>query len=79
MTTRKIQQQRARAGELYLTRKHDGQLYRIDETIDGDYMVVVNGFQWGGNYGHNGAGDATFETIAEAREAYENEEGMASL
>lgn len=43
---------------------------RIEQTVDGDYMVLVNGFQWGGDYDRSGAGNATFKTPAEAIGAY---------
>lgn len=43
---------------------------RIEETVDGRYMVLVNGFQWGGTYDASGAGNATFATALEALQAY---------
>jgi len=42
----------------------------IVQTIDGRYMLLVNGFQWGGTYDRSGAGDATFESTDEAIGAY---------
>jgi hypothetical protein len=47
----------------------------IVDTIDGDWMVLVNGFQWGGHYDRSGAGNATFPTKREATEAYLSEHG----
>jgi hypothetical protein len=43
---------------------------RIEQTVDGRYMVLVNGFQWGGNVDRSGAGDATFDTALAAAQAY---------
>lgn len=43
----------------------------IVPTVDGDYMIIVNGFQIGGQVDRSGAGDATFETIADARAFYQ--------
>lgn len=42
----------------------------IAPTVDGDYMLFVNGFQTGGVVDRSGAGDATFPTVAEARAFY---------
>lgn len=42
----------------------------IARTIDGQYMVLVGGIQWGGDRDRSGAGNATFETYAEALGAY---------
>ena len=34
------------------------------------YMVLVNGFQWGGNVDASGSGDATFESVEAASQAF---------
>ena len=34
------------------------------------YMVLVNGFQWGGDHDASGSGDATFPTEEAATRAY---------
>ncbi len=47
----------------------------VVDTIDGDWMVLVNGFQWGGSYDRSGAGNATFPTRQAATEAYLSEHG----
>jgi len=31
-------------------------------TVDGRWMILVNGFQWGGTYDRSGAGNATFDS-----------------
>ncbi len=43
----------------------------IVTTVDGDYMVLVNGFQIGGRIDRSGAGDQTFETVGAARAFYQ--------
>ena len=43
---------------------------RIEETTDGEYILLVNGFQWGGEYDRSGAGNATFKTALDALQAY---------
>jgi len=35
---------------------------RVVATVDGRWMILVNGFQWGGTYDRSGAGDATFDS-----------------
>jgi hypothetical protein len=45
-------------------------LARIVKTADGRYIILVNGFQWGGRYDRSGAGDATFPTRKAAIEAW---------
>ena len=42
----------------------------IVTTVDGEYMILVNGFQIGGRIDRSGAGDATFETLEGARTFY---------
>jgi hypothetical protein len=42
----------------------------IVETVDGEYMVLVSGLQWGGEHDRSGAGNATFSTIHDALGAY---------
>lgn len=34
----------------------------IEETVDGRWMVLVNGFQWGFQFDASGAGNATYAT-----------------
>ncbi len=43
---------------------------RIESTVDGEYMILVNGFQWGGEVDSSGAGSATFPTAEEALQHY---------
>jgi hypothetical protein len=43
---------------------------RTEAVLGGGWMVLVNGFQWGGDYDRSGAGNAVFRTKAEAAEAY---------
>ena len=38
----------------------------IVETVDGEWMVLQNGFQVGGKVDRSGAGDQTFHTWREA-------------
>jgi hypothetical protein len=40
--------------------------FEIVETIDGEYMILFDGFQWGPTRDRSGAGSATFKTRAEA-------------
>lgn len=39
---------------------------RVAEVLGGGWMVLVNGFQCGGNVDRSGAGDLVFATKAEA-------------
>ena len=39
-------------------------------TVDGQYMILVAGVQWGGDRDRSGAGNATFATPAEAIGAF---------
>lgn len=39
---------------------------RVAEVLGGGWMVLVNGFQCGGNVDRSGAGDLVFRTEAEA-------------
>lgn len=41
-----------------------------ERTLDGTFVILINGFQWGGTYDRSGAGNATFSTPRAAREAY---------
>jgi len=41
--------------------------YEIVKTIDGEFMILVHGVQWGPNRDKSGAGDATFRTRQAAR------------
>jgi hypothetical protein len=34
----------------------------IEETVDGRWMVLVTGFQWGFTFDASGAGNATYAT-----------------
>lgn len=43
-------------------------------TTNGRFIVLVNGFQWGGEIDRSGAGDATFGSPDEAWAAYLSEE-----
>lgn len=43
---------------------------RIVETADSKFMVLVNGYQWGGTIDSSGAGNATFDTALAAIQAY---------
>lgn len=52
-----------------------GPWVEIVECLGGRFMVLVNGFQWGGTVDRSGAGDATFATAREARQAYFNARG----
>lgn len=47
-----------------------GQRIELVLTVDGAYMVCVNGFQWGGNYDADGSGDAVFKTVELALATY---------
>lgn len=38
----------------------------IEQTVDGEYMILREGVQWGGTVDKSGAGDLTFPTIYEA-------------
>lgn len=40
----------------------------VVEVVGGRWMVLVNGYQVGGNIDKSGAGDLTFETRKEASE-----------
>jgi len=42
----------------------------VVETIGGRWMVLVNGFQWGGTIDRSGAGSATWKTANEAKRAW---------
>lgn len=57
------------------TETRKGNDMRIEETVDGRFMVLVNGFQWGpvgAKADRSGAYDTTFPTRAAARAAYRN-------
>lgn len=45
-------------------------VFEVAETVDGDYMLLVNGFQVGGSVDRSGAGDATYPTVEAAIRAY---------
>lgn len=42
----------------------------VAKTVDHEFMILVNGFQWGGDRDASGAGNATFPTVAEAIGAF---------
>ena len=41
--------------------------YEIVATIDGEWMILIHGVQWGLKRDQSGAGDATFKTRTDAR------------
>lgn len=41
--------------------------YEIVETVDGEYIILVQGVQWGPRRDPSGAGSATFKTRSDAR------------
>jgi len=41
-------------------------MYEIVKTIDGEWMILINGFQYGGEYDSSGAGNMTFPSQHEA-------------
>jgi hypothetical protein len=45
----------------------NSQKYEIVETIDGEYMILIHGVQWGPYRDKSGAGSATFKTRKAAR------------
>ncbi len=55
-----------------------GGAVRIEETVDRQFMVLVNGFQWGGEYDTAGAGNATFETESEAIHTFASEQHVGA-
>ena len=44
-------------------------MYSITETVDGKWMILFGGFQWGEHHDSSGAGSAVWETEEEARQA----------
>ena len=42
--------------------------YDVKETVDGRWMILIDGHQWGETRDRAGTGDATFDTEAEARD-----------
>ena len=45
-------------------------VFEVAETVDGSYMLLMSGFQVGGNVDRSGAGNATYSTIEAAVRAY---------
>jgi hypothetical protein len=43
--------------------------YEVVETVDGDWMILINGFQTGSDVDRSGAGSDTYPTYAEAYKA----------
>lgn len=41
--------------------------YAIVQTVDGEYMILVHGVQWGTHRDKSGAGSTTFKTRKDAR------------
>jgi hypothetical protein len=41
--------------------------YEIVETVEGEFMILIHGVQWGQHRDKSGAGDATFRTKQAAR------------
>jgi len=44
-------------------------MFEVVETADGKWMLLCNGFQYGGDYDDSGAGDQVYETKGEALDA----------
>jgi hypothetical protein len=40
--------------------------YSLAQTVDGEWMILIDGVQWGRNRDLSGAGDATFKTRDDA-------------
>lgn len=48
----------------------NGNAVRITAALGGGFILLVNGFQWGGKVDRSGAGSAVFASVREARVAY---------
>jgi len=44
--------------------------FEVAETVDGTYMLLINGFQVGGEVDRSGAGNATYPTVEAVIRAY---------
>jgi len=49
-------------------------MYEIIQTVDGKWIILCNGFQYGGTYDASGAGNMEFDSNEEARLYLEREE-----
>ncbi len=47
--------------------RREGNKYEIVETVDGEFMILVHGVQWGPIRDRSAAGSATFPTKQAAR------------
>ncbi len=58
-----------KAVKSYTPKQRLPERYEIKETIDGDWMILIDGIQWGSKRDRSGAGTDTYPTYRTAYEA----------